>query len=151
MPRPKRPKHSGRRKAAVKSGYRSAFEHDIAKDLKARGIEFNYETETCTYELKLSGGRCQECGSKRVGRVHKYTPDFVLPNGIRVEAKGRLCSRDRTKLRSIWEQKRCPGLHLLFQADNWTTNLHKQRYSSWAKQVGIPYAVGKTIPDSWVK
>ena len=34
---------SERRRHAIKNGYRSGLEDDIAKDLKDRGVEFEYE------------------------------------------------------------------------------------------------------------
>ena len=41
-------------------------------------------------------------------------------------------------------------LRILFQADNWTTKLHRERYSQWAVRIGFINAVGKVIPDAWL-
>jgi len=65
---------SERRRHAIKNGYRSGLEDDIAKDLKDRGVEFEYETLRIDY--------------LRPAKKARYPPDFVLPNGIIIETKG---------------------------------------------------------------
>ena len=70
--------------AALKAGYRSGFEDDVAKELRSKGIKFTYEKEKIKWvDLK----------------VRTYTPDFVLSNGIIIETKGRFVSTDRRKHR----------------------------------------------------
>lgn len=150
MRRPIRPKQSKRRKEAIKHGYRSGLEYSIATDLTRRGCKFAYESEVLVYAHKLSGGKCRDCGSKRVDKLRKYTPDFTLANGRRVEAKGYFTARDRTKLISVKGQEGLPAISILFSADNWCTKRHKQRYSEWAKANGFEYHVGKTIPAVWL-
>ena len=57
--------------------YRSGFEANIAKDLKARRIKFEYETIKIPYYLSKRG-RCKFCSSSAVF-IHKvYTPDFII-------------------------------------------------------------------------
>ena len=76
--------------------YRSKYEANIAKDLKARRIKFEYETVKIPYYLSKKG-RCKFCSSGVVF-VHKvYTPDFII-GSIILEAKGRFTSSDRTKM-----------------------------------------------------
>ena len=84
---PKRRKsnaRSSKRIAAQAEGYRSNFELEIANQAKEDSIEVEYEPKES--KIKYSPTK-----------VKTYTPDFVLPNGIIVEAKGRLTVHDRTK------------------------------------------------------
>ena len=80
----------GVRARGLVNGYRSGLEEKIAAELKAAGIDVGYETVTLRYT--------------KPEKVHKYTPDWVLPNGIIVESKGRFVTEDRTKHRLIREQ-----------------------------------------------
>ena len=54
---------SERRRHAIKNGYRSGLEDDISKDLKDRGVPFEYETMKIYWELS---------------EVKSYTPDFYI-------------------------------------------------------------------------
>ncbi|API58496.1 hypothetical protein BSL82_03570 [Tardibacter chloracetimidivorans] len=65
------------------NGYRSGLEAKIAKDLEERGVPYEYETMKVGYSIPE--------------RDAKYTPDFILPNGIIVEAKGIFDAEDRHK------------------------------------------------------
>jgi hypothetical protein len=59
--------------AAKKHGYRSGLEVKIQDQLKELGIKFIYEKVKVEWEdLKY----------------RKYTPDFILENGIIIETKG---------------------------------------------------------------
>ena len=42
---------SERRRHAIKNGYRSGLEDDIAKDLNDRGVEFEYEKLKVQWQL----------------------------------------------------------------------------------------------------
>lgn len=82
----------------------------------------------------------------------RYIPDFVLPNGIIVEAKGYLRPRDRTKMRKVKEQN--PDLDIRFVFQNARNRLTKSKnsetYGEWAERIGFPWAEGR-IPDSWFR
>ena len=148
--RPKRPRHSAKRKQAVLDGYRSALEAEIARDLTARGIKFEYETRKLLYVLAVRGGTCSNCGvDGKAGKRATYTPDFRLSNGVIVEVKGYFTARDRTKLLAVRSSNDKRDLRLLFAADNWCTKQHRLRYSEWAAKHGFVYHVGKRIPESW--
>ncbi len=73
---------SSTRKRALKAGYRSGLEEQTAKDLKKRKVLFTYE------ETKIKW---------LDSKVRTYTPDFVLPNGVIIETKGRFVAADRRK------------------------------------------------------
>ena len=125
-----------RRRGTVRSSYRSGLELDIAKDLLGRGEKFKYET------LKV----------KWVLHENKtYTPDFILPNGVIIEAKGRFTLQDRKKHLAVKEQQ--PELDIRFVFSNSRSKLYKgskSTYASWCEKFGFQYA-DKRIPDDWLK
>jgi hypothetical protein len=92
---------SERRRHAIKNGYRSGLEDDIAKDLKDRGVEFEYEKLKVQWQLLEN---------------KTYTPDFKLPNGIIIESKGRFVQADRKKHLIIQDQH--PFLDIRFVFSN---------------------------------
>ena len=126
---------SERRRHAIKNGYRSGLEDDIAKDLKDRGVEFEYE------KLKV---RWQLLENKT------YTPDFKLPNGIIIESKGRFVQAVRKKHLIIQDQH--PFLDIRFVFSNSKAKLYKgakSTYGDWCNKHGFLYA-DKRIPDEWL-
>ena len=126
---------SERRRHAIKNGYRSGLEDDIAKDLKDRGVKFEYE------KLKV---RWQLLENKT------YTPDFKLPNGIIIESKGRFVQADRKKHLIIQDQH--PFLDIRFVFSNSKAKLYKgakSTYGDWCNKHGFLYA-DKRIPDEWL-
>lgn len=117
-------------------GYRSKFEKEIAGDLEARGIDYSYEPFRLSYVKPA-----KNCS---------YTPDYVLANGIIVEAKGFFEPADRTKHLLIKEQ--CPHLDIRFVFQNSKTKLRKgskTTYADWATKNGFKFA-DKTIPQEWI-
>jgi len=121
--------------AALKAGYRSGFEDETAKYLLEKGVEFTYEKERIEWVDK---------------KVRKYTPDFVLANGIVIETKGRFVSSDRRKHVEI--KKQYPDLDLRFVFQNSRAKLYKgakSTYGDWCKRNGFMYA-DKVIPDEWL-
>ena len=60
--------------------FRSKFEQRLAVAMKRAGVIFTYESMRIKYV-----------------KNHHYTPDFVLDNGVILEAKGRFMSSDRAK------------------------------------------------------
>jgi len=74
------------RASAIKAGYRSGFEDDVARELRSKDIDFEYEKNKIKWvDIK----------------VRTYTPDFVLANGIIIETKGRFVANDRRKHKEI--------------------------------------------------
>ena len=67
---------------ALRQGYRSGLEIKNKDFLVEKGIKVKYE------ELKIEW-------EDLMYRI--YTPDFVLPNGIIIETKGRFTADDRRK------------------------------------------------------
>jgi len=127
---------SERRRHALRNGYRSGLEDDISVDLKKRGVSFEYET------LKIKWTLLEN---------KTYTPDFILPNGIIIESKGRFVAADRKKHLKVKEQH--PDLDIRFVFSNSGAKLNKgakSTYGDWCDKYGFTYA-DKRIPDEWLK
>lgn len=69
---------------AKKHGFKSGLEENISQQIEGKGIKVEYETEQVPYIVPAS--------------EHNYHPDFRLPNGIRVETKGRFVLADRKNI-----------------------------------------------------
>lgn len=118
--------------------YRSGLERSNADFLKARGVvPVEYEQYSICYNVPQ--------------RETKYTPDFVLPNGIIVETKGRFLPADRQKHLLIKE--RYPLLDIRFVFTSSREKLYKgspTSYAEWCQKFGFIYA-DKLIPQTWLK
>ena len=82
---------------------------------------------------------------------HLYTPDFILPNGIIIEAKGIFEAQDRQKHLLIKQQH--PNLDIRFVFSNIKTKIYpgsKTTVATWCEKHGFKYA-NKSIPPSWFK
>ncbi len=120
----------------VREGWRSGLEEKVAASLEARGVPVLYETETLRYETPAT--------------PHKYTPDFLLPNGIRIETKGRFVTADRKKHLLI--KKQHPELDLRFVFTNPNAKLYKgspTSYAAWCEKHGFLYAK-RDVPAEWI-
>jgi hypothetical protein len=121
---------------AIKNGYRSGLEDKVAKDLEERGVSYEYETQKIKYD---------------VSEVRTYTPDFILPNGVIIETKGRFTTADRKKHLLI--QKQYPDHDIRFVFQNSRAKLYKgakTTYAQWCDKHGFMWA-DKRIPDEWLK
>lgn len=124
------------RAVGIKHGWRSGLEERVAKDLAERGIGYRYEEITGEYLVPA--------------RVSRYTPDFVLWNGIVIETKGRWVTSDRKKIRLIRTQ--FPDLDFRMVFSNSRSRISKQSkttYADFCKKLGIPFA-DKLIPEEWL-
>lgn len=116
--------------------FRSGYEKRIFANAKKRRKKLEYEPKDSHLSYTLP---------------RKYIPDFRLPNGILVEAKGRFTSADRTKMLRVAMEN--PGLDIrfLFQRANMriTKSPNSLMYWEWAERHGFEWAQGETIPASW--
>jgi len=113
--------------------YRSGFESKLANQLKRSGVDFEYETLKIEYR-----------------KVSTYTPDFILPNGIIIEAKGVWTVEDRKKHLLVREQHPHLDIRLVFMnAANKIRKGSDTTYACWCEKKGIKYA-NKTIPKTWL-
>jgi hypothetical protein len=121
----------------LKYGFRSGLEEAIADKLTSKGVGFTFEELVINYT--------------KPARVSKYTPDFVLENGIIIESKGRFLTEDRQK--HILVKSQHPELDIRFVFSNSKTKISKRSkttYADWCIKNGFLYA-DKEIPDAWLK
>jgi hypothetical protein len=103
--------------------------------MESAGVAFEYESLQLKYTVPA------------VDRT--YHPDFVLPNGIIVEAKGQFDAQDRKKMQCVKEQHPDLDIRMCFMNANGkiypgskTTN------AKWCDDHGFPWA-HRVIPTSW--
>lgn len=118
---------------------RSGLEFKIAQNLEKAKMGYKYEEVDVTYTVPES--------------KHKYKPDFVLDNGIVIEAKGRFTPADRRKMALVTEQNPDLDIRMLFMVDNTLSKSSKTKYTDWCKARGIPCHVSREgdIPKDWLK
>lgn len=125
------------RSRGIEEGYRSGLEETTAQHIEAHGHTVRFEKQKIEYEVP--------------SRKAKYTPDFVLDNGIIIETKGRFLTKDRQKHLLIQAQH--PNLDIRFiftRSKSPILKGSKTTYAMWCDKHGFKYA-DKTIPDSWYK
>ena len=138
---------ANKRQVALKYGFRSGLEEDIADELTKHDVVFSYE------EMKIEYTRPQ--------RVSKYTPDYVVetrPDGspreepLIIEAKGRFLVDDRQK--HILIKRQHPHLDIRFLFSNPNAKISKQSkttYARWCEKHGFLYAKGPKVPLDWLE
>jgi hypothetical protein len=122
-------------RVASSYGWRSGLEEQVGEQLKNKGMAYEYETLTIPY---------------RVEETRKYTPDFILSNGIIVETKGRWVTADRKKLKLIKQQYPHLDIRLVFSNPNQRiSKTSRTTYGKWAADHGFPFAK-QFIPEAWL-
>ena len=122
--------------AALKHGYRSGLEMKVSDYLKELNVPVVYEAIKIEWEDLM---------------YRTYTPDFVLPNGIIIETKGRFLAADRKKHLCI--KKQHPKLDIRFVFTNSRSKLSKgakSNYGQWCIKHGFRY-YDRIIPEDWLK
>ena len=79
--------------------FRSGLEKNVDDFLHSTGVDYEYESTKVPYVLKCN-----------------YTPDFVLKNGVMLEAKGHLSPDDRRKMLAVKKQHPELDIRFVFQA-----------------------------------
>jgi hypothetical protein len=121
----------------LKHGFRSGLENEIACTLERQGVDYQFESLKLPYVVPASN--------------HVYTPDFLLPNGIIIESKGRFLPEDRKKMVLVKKQHPELDIRLVFQRVN--SPLYKgskTTYGTWATKSGFKFAE-KKIPMEWIE
>ena len=79
---------------------------------------------------------------------HKYKPDFVLPSGIIIEAKGYFRYKEQRMHRSIKEQH--PELDIRFVFSNVNSRVQSSRLTcaNWCEKYNFLYSE-KIVPHEW--
>lgn len=109
----------------------------MAEHLEGKGIRYEYEPK----ESKMP----------YTPKTRVYLPDFVLPNGVILESKGRLTSDDRVKHLLLKEQHPDADIRFVFKVDNKLSPKSPTRYSEWCEKNGFPYCfIGDGVPDEWL-
>lgn len=117
-------------------GFRSGLEVTAAQQLKDAGVDAAYEATRLAYVKPETPAT--------------YTPDFILPNGVIIETKGRFVVEDRKK--HLLLQKQHPGLDIRFVFSRSATRISKASkttYAAWCEKYGFQYA-DKRIPPAWL-
>lgn len=119
--------------------YRSGFEKKVVAYLRKNNVDFKYESQKIKYTVPKS--------------EHIYTPDFELPNGILVEAKGKLDRLTRKKMLLVVDQNPDKDIRFVFMRDNYIAKGSKTKYSAWAIKHGIKYHVSSEghVPMEWLE
>lgn len=117
---------------------KSGFEKKVVANLTVNKIPFEYETLKVPYVVPA--------------KKRTYHPDFILPNGVIIEAKGKLDRLVREKMALVIEQNPDLDIRMLFMRDNKIAKNSKTKYSDWCKKRGIVYAISEDgiIPEDWV-
>jgi hypothetical protein len=127
---------------------RSGFEDKVEANLKARGVNYTYESSKLCY-TKLVCPHCNEVVSRGT-----YTPDFFIERCSRVrlvvECKGYLDSPTRTLMQRVKRDNPTEDIRFVFQRDNLIRRGSKTSYLTWAHKNGFPAIVGTEIPSSWI-
>ena len=115
--------------------YRSGLEDRLVDSLSKIQKEVRYE------ELKIEWEDL---------RYRTYTPDFLLDNGIIIEAKGQFDSEDRHKHKCVRRQH--PELDIRFVFSNSRAKLYKgakSTYADWCDKNKFKWS-HRTIPEEWL-
>ena len=113
--------------------FRSGLEQRIADNLAKRKCGHEYEPMSVAYFVE-----------------HKYKPDFVLSNGIIIEAKGYFRYKEQRMHRSIKEQH--PELDIRFVFSNIYSRVQNSRLTcaKWCEKHGFLYSE-QIVPHEWTK
>lgn len=125
------------RQRAIAEGYRSGLEEKVGQQLDTLGIKAKYES----FKIKFTEPE----------KNRSYTPDWLLPNGIIIETKGRFITADRQKHLLVKQQH--PHLDIRFVFSNSKTKLSKTSpttYGQWCDKHGFKYS-NKVIPVEWTE
>jgi hypothetical protein len=127
--------------AALRNGWRSGLEGEVAKQLDKAGVEWTYEDTKVRYTRPESH--------------HTYTPDFIIKTRgtgktLIVETKGIFDADDRKK--HLLVRSNNPELDIRFVFSNPNARLRKgspTTYAIWCKKEGFLFAKA-FIPEEWL-
>ena len=113
--------------------FRSGLEKRIADDLTNQKCKFKYEPLSVSYTI-----------------TSKYTPDFILDNGVIIEAKGFFRYLEQRMHRSIKEQH--PELDIRFVFSNINSKVQRSKLTcgEWCEKHNFQYAQ-ESVPIEWIE
>jgi hypothetical protein len=133
MPRPAKLSQA---QAGKKHGWRSGLEEKVGAFIDKHGVGFEFEETTLRYEVPA--------------RLARYTADFILPNGIIIETKGRWVTADRQKMALVKEQHPDLDIRMVFsRSATKISKTSKTTYALWCVKHGFPFA-DKFPPLEWL-
>jgi hypothetical protein len=113
--------------------YRSKLEEKLARYLELNDRQFEYEPTKLPYVIEAN-----------------YTPDFVLPNGVILEAKGWFKPEDRRKMLAVKAAHPELDIRMVFQnPQNPINKGSNTTYAMWCDKNGFPWAHYMRIPIEW--
>lgn len=115
--------------------FKSKFEYYVYNTARASRKRLEYEPKSALIDYTIA---------------FRYQPDFVLPNGIIIEAKGRLDVWDRRKMVAVKAQHPDLDIRFVFQKASMKLSRAGKTYGEWADTYGFPWADGM-IPLEWFK
>lgn len=122
--------------SARKKGYRSGLEVKLQEYFKEIGVDAKYESFKIDWEDI---------------RYRKYTPDFLLPNGIIIETKGLFTAEDRRKHLLVKKQNPVLDIRFVFESSKRRiSKVSKTTYGMWCEKYGFLYA-DKLVPEDWLR
>lgn len=114
--------------------YKSGFERTLSVQLAQQSsVKWTYETLELPYILHGI-----------------YNPDFILANGIIIEAKGLLDRDSKRKMVAVKKQHPELDIRFVFMKADKKVPGSKQTHGQWATKNGFPWADG-TIPEEWLR
>lgn len=123
---------------ALEYGFRSGLEEVLARQIAGEGLPVIFEEFKIPYRVE------KDC---------TYKPDFVLPNGIVVESKGRFVTADRQKHLLVKEQH--PDLDLRFvfsRSAAFISKTSSTTYAMWCEKNGFDFSEQNgRIPRRWLE
>lgn len=121
------------------AGFRSKFEYILNDELTKNGVGFDYE------------GSANTIFYVEPAKVKRYVADFLLDNGVIIEAKGYFDIADRKKHLLIREQYPQLDIRILFMNSKTKINKRSQTtYGDWCDHHGIIYA-DLSVPMTWCR
>lgn len=132
---------SAKRSKAKDAGFKSGFEHTVAKKLDKSKVDFKYEVG----KFKFT----------QPAKDRTYKPDFyIVGTDTYIETKGKLTMDDRTKL--VWVREQNPDIKLVIlfmKSGNPIRKGSKTTYADWAEDNDFDWADFSEhgIPERWTE
>ena len=121
-----------KKRMRTSKGFRNQFEERLGSFLDDRRVAYEYETLVLSYTLE-----------------GKYKPDFILPNGIIIEAKGFFRTNAQRTLRAVKKKHPKLDIRLVFYNQNQKVQGSKLKCYEWAVKYKFEFANG-SIPEEWI-
>lgn len=129
------PRKESNEARGLRLGYRSGLERSLGSEIAAVGQPVLFETFRVPYAIPA--------------KLHHYTPDFMLANGIIIEGKGIFDATDRAK--HLFVKSQYPELDIRFVFSSSRAKISKgssTTLADWCRKYDYQFA-DKSIPLAW--